>query len=211
MNENLSILEQKVLELRQEKGYTIEQTLSELNINQKKYKIIVDKLKELNLYDEEKIKKAKQNKKMREYRNTNKNKVKLSKEEEEYRQKCIDFMCKKYFDYNRTKVFNPVLVTKIQQLKNICSYKVIFNTMRFQEQNLNYANSKTFSSEFQKIGYMMTIIKNNLKEVWKKIDMQDKIQARIKEEGSTRIVNELNRKIVTKPTKRIDMSDLLDD
>lgn len=210
MNNELSELEKSVLELRQTKGFTIEETINKLHLKRKEFQNIVSKLKKLNLYNEEEIKKAQKNKKIRENRNKNKFKPKLTEEEEMYRKKSIDFMCRKYFDYNLTHHFNPILVAKLQELGKITSYKVIYNTIIYQEKSLNFANTKTFSSDYQKISYMMAIIKNNLSIVWKKLQRQDQIRES-KEKGEDKeIVKQLNKKYETKPTERFDMSAWLD-
>lgn len=210
MNNKLSKIENDVLELRQKKGYTIEETIKELNIKRKEFQNIISKLKNLNLYNEDQIKKAQRNRKARKNKEILQNKTKLSEEEEMYRKKSIDFMCKKYFDYNLTHHFNPVLVKKIQDLSKITSYKIIYNTIIYQQNSLNFANTKVFSSEYQKISYMIAIIKNNLSIVWKKVQRQEQIRES-KEKGEDKeIVLQLNKTYETKPTDRFDMTDWLD-
>lgn len=212
MEQNLTELEEKILDLRTKKGYTIENTLKELKIPRRVFKETVELLQEKGLYKEEDVKKAIKNKKNREYVEKNKTRKKLSPEEEDYRKKCIDFMCKKYFDYERTKKFNPVLVAKLQNLNKLCSYKVIFNTIKYQERSLDYANLKPMASEYQKISYMMAIIKNNLNVVYKKIQKQEKIQeGKDKQIDDKKLVNQLNKNIISKPSEKIDMSNFLDD
>ena len=207
--EELSNIKNKIIELRQNKGYTIEETIKKLHISRKIFTNLVTELKNSGEYDEEKIKKAM--KKKRNQINYNKNKVKLSPEEEEYRKKCIDLMCKRYFNYEQTHRFNPVLVQKLQILNNICSYKVIFNTIRVHQKNLDYANTKVFSSEYQKISYMMTIIRNNVNNVSKRIQRKEQINKSNTIENDNQFLNLLNKNVVSKPVKRKDLSFLLDD
>ncbi len=209
MKENLTDIEKRILELRQKKGYTVEETLAELKIKRTLFKEIVLKLENLGLYDKEKIQQA-----IKKRKTTLKNKdynsrIKLSTEEEQYRKKSIDVMCRRYFDYNKTKHFNPVLVSKLQGLNKFSSYKTIYNTIIYQQQNLDYANTKVFSSDFQKISYMIAIIKNNLSKVY--TEMKEK---EINAQNLTitdSLARELTKSRVTKPTKRLDMSSLLDD
>lgn len=213
MNNNLINLESKILELRQEKGYTIEETKKELNITDKVFKKAIISLKEAGVYDEEKIKQAKKNKKRREYKKKNRNKPKLPPDEEEYRQKCIDFMCRRYFEYNQTKRFNPILVSKIQTLNKIASYKIIYATMKNQQKNLDYANIKfkNCSSDFQKITYMLTIVKNNLSTTYKRLKKKESIQEAENNRYDVQdMMRKLDKNIVSKPTQRVDMSKWLD-
>ena len=100
----------------------------------------------------------------------------------------------------------------MQNLNKLCSYKVIFNTIKYQERSLDYANLKPMASEYQKISYMMAIIKNNLNVVYKKIQKQEKIrEGKDKQIDDKKLVNQLNKNIVSKPSEKIDMSDFLDD
>ena len=209
MKENLTDIEKRILELRQKKGYTVEETLAELKIKRTLFKEIVLKLENLGLYDKEKIQQA-----IKKRKTTLKNKdynsrIKLSTEEEQYRKKSIDVMCRRYFDYNKTKHFNPVLVSKLQGLNKFSSYKTIYNTIIYQQQNLDYANTKVFSSDFQKISYMIAIIKNNLSKVY--TEMKEKEINAHNLTITDSLARELTKSRVTKPTKRLDMSSLLDD
>lgn len=210
--EDLTPTENKILELRQKEGLTIEETIKKAKITRTTFEKIVKVLKDKGYYNEEEIKKAKRNKKSREYYHKHKNEEKLPKEELEYRQKCIDILSIKYFNYNETKQFNPILVSKLSGLyKNHFSYKVIYNTILLQEKSLNYAMSKPFGSEYQKINYMIAIIKNNLKITWKKLKRQeDAYEGFMKKNNDQDIVRQLNKTIITKPTKKIDMTDFLD-
>ena len=210
MAEEITEIQKKILEYRQEKGYSIDKTMEELKLTRKIFNQNVEKLKEKDLYDEIKIKEAMKNRKLQNsLKKAVTTKLNLSPEEEEYRKECIDIMCKRYFDYNKTKHFNPVLVSRIQNLNKYAPYKIIYNTIVYHQKNLDYASTKTFSSEFQKISYMIAIIKNNLSKVYK--DMQEKEELQKKSTISDSLARELTKKRVTKPTKRLDMTDLLDD
>ncbi len=210
MAEEITEIQKKILEYRQEKGYSIDKTMEELKLTRKIFNQNVEKLKEKDLYDEIKIKEAMKNRKLQNsVKKAVTTKLNLSPEEEEYRKECIDIMCKRYFDYNKTKHFNPVLVSRIQNLNKYAPYKIIYNTIVYHQKNLDYASTKTFSSEFQKISYMIAIIKNNLSKVYK--DMQEKEELQKKSTISDSLARELTKKRVTKPTKRLDMTDLLDD
>ena len=56
---------------------------------------------------------------------------------------------------------------------------------------------------------MIAIIKNNLSKVYK--DMQEKEEQQKNITISDSLARELTKKRITKPTKRLDMTDLLDD
>lgn len=205
-------LEKSILDLRQIEGYTIEETIKKVKISRKTFKEIVSNLSEQGLYDEEEIKKAMKRKKQRDYYQKHKNHKKLPSEEEEYRQKCIDILCTKYFCYNETKQFNPILVSKLNNLyKQSFSYKIIYNSILYSMKNLDYANTKVFSSDYQKISYMTAIIKNNLKIVWKKMQRQEEAyEGFTKKINDEEIIHQLNKNIISKPLPKRDMSKFLD-
>ena len=213
--DSLSELERQVLELRIEDGYTINETVEELKITSTIFKKIVKKLEELGLYDEELLKKAKRRRKSRErYEKTKGKKVLgLSEEEEKFRQLCISFMCEKYFNYNITKQMNPILVTKLKKLNSYASYEVIYRTMQTQEAKLNYIHSnKNFNSENQEMSYLLAVVKNNLIEINKKLNINNAINdAKLKATNMNEdIIEMLSQNIETKPTTKRDLSEFID-
>lgn len=213
--DNLSEIEKQVLELRTEKGYTVNETVEELGITITIFKKIVKKLEELDLYNEEILKKAKKRRKSRErYAKTKGQKVLgLSAEEENFRQLCISFMCEKYFNYNITKQMNPMLVTKLKQLNSYASYEVIYRTLQSQEQNLNYIHSnKKFNNDTQEMSYLLTVVRNNLTKINDKLTMNNAInEAKLKSSSMNEdIIEMLNQKIETKPTTKRDLSEFID-
>lgn len=213
--DSLSELERQVLELRIEDGYTINETVEELKITATIFKKIVKKLEELGLYDEELLKKAKRRRKSRErYKKTKGKKVLgLSEEEEKFRKLCISFMCEKYFNYNITKQMNPILVTKLKKLNSYASYEVIYRTMQTQEAKLNYIHSnKNFNSENQEMSYLLAVIKNNLVEINKKLNINNAINdAKLKATNMNEdIIEMLSQNIETKPTTKRDLSEFID-
>ena len=199
MAEKISEIQQKILDYRENKGYSIDKTIEELKITRKRFNQNVEKLKEKGLYNEQKIKEAMKNRRLNKEIDQKNFSTKLNLNPEE----------EKYFDYNKTKHFNPILVSRIQNLNKYAPYKIIYNTIVYQQKSLDYAYYKTFSSEFQKISYMIAIIKNNLSKVYK--DMQEKEEQQKNITISDSLARELTKKRITKPTKRLDMTDLLDD
>lgn len=213
MDNNLTELENRILELREIKGYTIEETIKTLKINNKTFKATVERLKDKGFYNAEKIKEAMKKKNIRNKAKQRSNNPKLDPKEEDYRKKCIDFMCRRYFEYNETGRFNPLLVSKIQNLNKITSYRVIYNTMLAQQRNLDYANIKlkNCSSDLQKINYMLAIVKNNLGVTYKKLKKKDMVQeAESKQYDVQDMLRRLDKKTVSKPTEKIDMSQWFD-
>lgn len=213
--DNLSEIEKQVLELRAEKGYTVNETIEALGITITIFRKIVKKLEELDLYNEEILKKAKKRRKSRErYAKTKGQKVLgLSAEEENFRQLCISFMCEKYFNYNITKQMNPMLVTKLKQLNSYASYEVIYRTLQSQEQNLNYIHSnKKFNNDTQEMSYLLTVVRNNLTKINDKLTMNNAInEAKLKSSSMNEdIIKMLNQKIETKPTTKRDLSEFID-
>lgn len=215
MKEKLTDIQKQILDFREVKGYTVEQVLRELKISRKVFQEEVNKLKEINLYNEDNIKNAIQKRKKRETYAKKKNAPKLSPSEKEYREKCIDLLARKYFHYNQTKELNLLLPSQLKGLKNIYgSYQLLYMAINMLEDNLIYAYNKEFMSENIKISYMMAIIRNSVDEVRKKLDIQRRIKIGLEkreEEQKEEIMRVLNKKIITKPTKRLDMTDLLDD
>lgn len=213
--DSLSDLEKQILELRIDKGYTINETIGELDISSTVFKKAINKLEELGLYTEELLKKAKKRRKSRErYAKTKGEKVlNLSEEEENFRKLCISFLCEKYFDYKKTKKVNPILITKLKQLNSHASYEVIYRTLQSQESNLNYIHyNKKFNNDIQEMSYLLAVIKNNLTKVNEKINMNNAInEAKLKSTSMNEdIIDMLNQKIETKPTKKRDLSEFID-
>lgn len=156
--DNLTELESNVLKAKQEEGLTVIEILNKFHITRFNYNKMIGKFKDLGLYDEKACAyaKLKRQQKLREPLN-------LSKEEESFRKKCIDFLAINYFDYNKTKKFNPLLVKRLQTLSILSSYEVIYFTMQEVKPNIDYAmQSKKFENENQKISYILAIIRNNL-------------------------------------------------
>lgn len=206
-------LEEKILELRQKKGMQLSEISKELNISNYQLKKIIEKLKIEKLYDEEKVKKAISNRKRREKYKENKNTItpKLTTEEEKYRKKCIEFLCVNFFDYNKTKKINPVLIKKIQDLGKISSYHIIYNTIISYEKALKYSNQKKFQNEYTKISYIVSIIKNNLKNTWELNNENKKANKKIFNKTDNDLIDELNKNRITKKIDRVDLSEFLDD
>lgn len=213
--DSLSDLEKQILELRIDKGYTINETIGELDITPTVFKKAINKLEELGLYTEELLKKAKKRRKSRErYAKTKGEKVlNLSEEEENFRKLCISFLCEKYFDYKKTKKVNPILITKLKQLNSHASYEVIYRTLQSQESNLNYIHSnKKFNNDIQEMSYLLAVIKSNLTKINEKINMNNAInEAKLKSTSMNEdIIDMLNQKIETKPTTKRDLSEFID-
>lgn len=206
-------LEEKILELRQKKGMQLSEISKNLSISNYQLKKIIEELKIKNLYDEDKVKKAISNRKRREKYQENKNNTtpKLTIEEEQYRKKCIEFLCVNFFDYNKTKKINPVLIKKIQDLGRISSYHIIYNTMISYEKVLRYSNQKKFQNEYTKIAYIISIIKNNLKNIWELNNKNEKESKKVFNKTDNDLLDELNKNRITKKVSRVDLSEFLDD
>ena len=122
-------------------------------------------------------------------------------------------MCEKYFNYNITKQMNPILVTKLKKLNSYASYEVIYRTMQTQEAKLNYIHSnKNFNSENQEMSYLLAVIKNNLVEINKKLNINNAINdAKLKATNMNEdIIEMLSQNIETKPTTKRDLSEFID-
>ena len=114
---------------------------------------------------------------------------------------------------NQTKKLNPLLVSKIQSLNKVASYKIIYNTMKNQQKNLDYANIKfkNYSSDFQKINYMLAIVKNNLNITYKRLKRKETVQEAENNRFDVQdMLRKLDKNTTSKPTQRIDMSQWLD-
>ena len=86
MAEKISEIQQKILDYRENKGYSIDKTIEELKITRKRFNQNVEKLKEKGLYNEQKIKEAMKNRRLnKEIDQKNfSTKLNLNPEEEEY-------------------------------------------------------------------------------------------------------------------------------
>lgn len=212
--EEITELEKKVLRLRQEDGYTVEETKKELNITEKQYRNIKKHLEELDLYSNDEIKRAKirRNARERKKRQREHPETKLSEMDEFYRKQCIEFISVNFLNYDATGIFNPVLVTKLKELRKSYSYKVIYFTAQAQYENiksaLNYRNINTSNG---KISYLIAIIRNNLSATWKKIQYQDKVNnAEFKNFNLDKFYDRMEKPVPNVHTSKTDMSEWLD-
>lgn len=212
----LSDLEKQILNLRQNKGYTIQKITEELNIKQKLYKDTINRLTEEGLYDEDKTKEAMQKRHEKEYRKRqyekNKNKPKLSTEESKYFKKCTDFLCFNYLDYRFTKHYDNSLTSRLNQLHKNYTFKLIYDTMLSQKSIFDYYNNKiNFKDDYHRISYFMKIVENNIILERKKQDRYKDIHEGFnKKINDEEITYQLNKNIITKPSKKLDLSEFLD-
>lgn len=202
---NISEIQKSILELRQKKGYNIENVLCELKITRNNYKKEVEKLKELNLYDEEKVKKAIKNRQRKEKKQSAP-KIEISEEEKDFRRKCVTILSENYLDYKKNKKFNPQLITKLTELSKKSNYKTIYYTILAQKNSLEYGSKKTFSSDYNKILYLISIIRNNLENTKQKMQENENNIA----QDSLDLIESLGKEIISQPTDRLDMTDLID-
>ena len=108
---------------------------------------------------------------------------------------------------------NPILVTKLKKLNSYASYEVIYRTMQTQEAKLNYIHSnKNFNSENQEMSYLLAVVKNNLIEINKKLNINNAINdAKLKATNMNEdIIEMLSQNIETKPTTKRDLSEFID-
>ena len=200
----------EIVELKVKQGLTNKEISEKLKIPEYRLSKLVSEAKEIGLISDEDIQKGKRNRKARERKEAQKNKVPLSEEEQKYKKACKDYLTFNFTDYKQTKKFNPVLSQKIELLSSFGTFKEIYRTILYCKANLEYASKKTYNSDVQRFSYYMAIIKNNIPKIRAKIQEQEKLEQG-KNKNSESIVENLNNEIVSVPTERFDMSDLLDD
>ena len=95
------------------------------------------------------------------------------KQEAEYRRKIIDFFCIELLGYEKGCMFPTVLTKKLESL-SAYSYKTIWATILYKEEDLRYWASveDKFKNDYGKICYLFVIIVNHINEVQKKIKAQ---------------------------------------
>ena len=95
------------------------------------------------------------------------------KQEAEYRRKIIDFFCIELLGYEEGCMFPTVLTKKLESL-SAYSYKTIWATILYKEEDLRYWASveDKFKNDYGKICYLFVIIVNHINEVQKKINAQ---------------------------------------
>ena len=198
------------MKLKVKQGLTNKEISEKLKIPEYRLSKLISEAKEIGLISEEDIQRGKRNRRARERKETQKNKPLLSEEEQKYKKACKDYLTFNFTDYKKTKKFNPVLSQKIELLSNFGTFKEIYNTILYCKANLEYASRKTYNSDIQRFSYYMAIIKNNIPKVRIKIQEQEKLEQG-KNKGLENITESLNNEIVSVPTERFDMSELLDD
>lgn len=98
------------------------------------------------------------------------------KQEAEYRRKIIDFFCIELLGYEKGCMFPTVLTKKLESL-SAYSYKTIWATILYKEEDLRYWASveDKFKNDYGKICYLFVIIVNHINEVQKKIKAQKRV------------------------------------
>ena len=98
------------------------------------------------------------------------------KQEAEYRRKIIDFFCIELLGYEKGCTFPTVLTKKLESL-SAYSYKTIWATILYKEEDLRYWASveDKFKNDYGKICYLFVIIVNHINEVQKKIKAQKRV------------------------------------
>lgn len=197
----------------------LKQNIKEMLEKGKKRKDIAKKLG-ITLYKFDKIKKElKENKeldfkKMAEVTNPKKHKTKeeinFFSPETKARYEAIDLISRKYLNYQSGQTFNTFLSKKIEAMGYSYSYNVILATIKKCENNLTYAiTHKQFDSDIHKISYLCAIINNNLNNTLKEREKKEQINKGLEK----REINyeEINKTIVSAPSKRRDFSVFLDE
>jgi len=94
--------------------------------------------------------------------------------QKEYRKKCLDYLCN-ILDYDDDIPFPTIMPKLLDEMKK-CGYDVLFETIQRHENNIVWAlQNKDFSNEYQKIKYIMTIVRNNVIDVYR--EYQQKVAA----------------------------------
>ena len=104
-------------------------------------------------------------------------------------------------------------MSKLKQLSKVYSYNVILNTIKTKTKSLEYASKKDFNNDIAKISYLIAIIKNNAQSVYNQMKKQQEIndkKLRMNESDKI-IIREMNNQRVSRPTRRRDLSEFLDD
>lgn len=213
----LSEKELKILDMRQYQGLSLKETLKQTGIKRKEYNEIVKKLTEAGKYNENKVREAmteriKKNR-ARERYIKNKEEGKKPTDDSPYFKKCTDFLCFNYLDYRFTKKYDVSLTEKLNNLHNKnYSYETIYNTMLSSKQSFDYAlEHHKFKNDFSRISYYMKIVENNLPiQVIKDKRYKEQHKGFNKKINDNDIVHQLNKKVVSKPSNKIDMSEFLD-
>lgn len=200
-------LEEKVLDLRQKKGYNIKDTLKELGIKRKEFDEIVSTLKEMGVYDDKKVEKAMQRKNYK-----GKPKTKLPDDEKEWFVKCRDELCNRYTNFNATKQFTiPITTTLMRSYKKGFSFKELYNGLIISRSTLEYYQNKPFNSDYNKMCYFMAIVENNVKTSKKREEFNKGSHLGYKKKiEDSELKESLNKNIISKPTKKVDMTSFLD-
>ena len=82
----------------------------------------------------------------------------------------------------------------------------IYYTILAQKNSLEYGSKKTFNSDYNKILYLISIIRNNLENTKQKMQENENNIA----QDSLDLIESLGKEIISQPTDRLDMTDLID-
>lgn len=132
------------------------------------------------------------------------NLVSEKKEEAEYRKKTIDTMMD-IVEYVPGSIFPTSFTKRLKDIHNAYSYKEIYFAMLQCKDKLRYIHkNKTFETEYNKFNYLMAVLGNVINDI--------KVQkVSVKKEDDTSFIADMElNNIVSKPSSKRDLSDLLD-
>lgn len=96
-------------------------------------------------------------------------------DEKIYRQKCLDELGN-ILGYHEGQKFPTIVAKKLKEYQYY-GYKVVLQTIIDKRSVIEYSIShKDFTSEYNKVSYVMAIITNSINDVKKKIDKEQRLQ-----------------------------------
>jgi len=92
-----------------------------------------------------------------------------NKKEKNKNKELLTFICQEILNYNNNQITPPILIKKIKELNKYYPLDVIKNTFEKKLKILKYWMNleDKFDTDFSKISYMMSIIKNNINDIYK--------------------------------------------
>ena len=93
---------------------------------------------------------------------------------EEFRKKFVDEMAA-VLGYKPGMVFPTSLSRCLKDLKAF-GYEAVYETFKLKEREITWAiQNKTFTNEYNRVAYLMAIIKNNVADEYRKLQLQKKL------------------------------------
>ena len=113
--------------------------------------------------------------------------------EKDSKDELFTYIAKDVLQYEEGQILPPILIKKINELHNFYDYEVIHECFVICKDNITYwMTTKSFTSEFGKVSYIMKIIENKINDVYDKWKFKQRQHAQQENYNLDSLINGIN-------------------